>query len=175
MHVFVRHPPLPALQGVCYGQLDADLPRPVFDQAAAAVLPLLPDWPIATSPARRCRGLADALHAVRGASTAHAPPRADARLLEMDFGDWEGLRWDAIPRDALDAWSLDVCGYRPPRGESFLVLVDRVRDALAALDRPHVIVAHAGVIRAALHLSGAERDVAAGTPVAYLAPLRIDA
>jgi alpha-ribazole phosphatase len=174
MHVFVRHPPLPELSGTCYGRQDADLPAHVFDDAAAALLPTLPDWPLATSPARRCRRLADALHAARPPGARHPPPREDARLLEMDFGAWEGQRWDAIPREALDAWSRDVCGFRPPGGESFRILVERVRTALAALESPHVVIAHAGVIRAALHLSGIDRDTAAGAAVAYLQPVELD-
>jgi broad specificity phosphatase PhoE len=37
-HVFLRHPPLPQAQGVCYGRLDLPLPPKSFDRTAALLL-----------------------------------------------------------------------------------------------------------------------------------------
>lgn len=173
-HIFLRHPPLPQMQGRCYGRLDVALPARRFVVAAARLqrqAPTHPLWsrPIVSSPAARCIWLA------RACALRTAPTRAvssDARLLEMDFGVWEGQPWDDIPRDALDHWSRDVPGFRPPGGESFLDLVERVDAALAALDSPHLIVAHAGIVRAAAHLLGGQPlATAAAMPVAYLTPI----
>lgn len=198
-HVFVRHPPMPDLRGRCYGRLDAPLPAATFERCARLVALHLPPWPVTSSPRLRCIGLADALQAsrrhARGAGSAgrdgtalqvddaridaaHADVRdiavrIDARWQELDFGDWEGRPWSSLPRDELDAWSRDVAGYRMPGGESFLDLVDRTRGALAALDAPHVIVAHAGTIRAALHLSGMPIMQAAAASIAHAQPVWI--
>ncbi|GHA80013.1 histidine phosphatase family protein [Cognatilysobacter bugurensis] len=170
-HVFVRHPPMPELRGRCYGRLDAALPDVVFDRAARLVAPHLPPWPITSSPRLRCIGLANALHALQGSDDA---VRVDARWQELDFGDWEGRPWSTLPRDELDAWSRDVAGYTMPGGESFLDLLARVREALATLDRPHVVVAHAGTARAALHIAGMPLDRAAAATIAHAQPVWID-
>jgi alpha-ribazole phosphatase len=100
---------------------------------------VLPVW---TSPLIRCRALAERLH---------PQPIIDDRLAEMHFGDWEGRRWDDIPRGELDAWAADVAGYAPPGGESPRELQRRALDFVASLDVPEaVIVTHAGVIRTLL-------------------------
>jgi alpha-ribazole phosphatase len=171
-HVFLRHPPIPQAKGVCYGRTDYALPAAVHADCAARLHrahPELAALPIVCSPALRCRDLALAL-ALHG-DTERAL-HSDLRLLEMDFGDWEGQRWSALPRALLDAWAADVPGFAPPGGESFGMLIDRVNAALAALRTPHLIVAHAGVIRAAAHLlGGLPREIAAQREVAYLEPV----
>lgn len=175
-HVFVRHPPMPDLRGRCYGRLDAPLPEVAFDRAARLVAPHLPPWPITSSPRLRCVGLANALQAIQR-HLEYSPSddvRIDARWQELDFGEWEGRPWSTLPRDELDAWSRDVAGYTMPGGESFLDLIARVRAALAALDRPHVVVAHAGTIRAALHVAGMPLAQAAGASIAHAQPVWID-
>lgn len=174
-HIFLRHPPLPQMQGLCYGRLDVSLEAQVFADAVAT-LRAMPDaaplWrlPILSSPAQRCRGLAQAC-----ASTGEVVNEValDPRLLEMDFGDWEGRPWAALPRAQFDRWAGDVAGFRPPGGECFDDLVRRVGAVLTELDEPHLIVTHAGVIRAAGHLLGA-RPVAeaAAIEVPHLQPIR---
>jgi alpha-ribazole phosphatase len=169
-HVFLRHPPLPQMRGRCYGRLDVALPSEVFASAAASLRADAPDhalWslPVISSPAQRCHGLAQACANGRNIAT-------DARLLEMDFGDWENQVWSDVPREALDRWACDVAGFRPPGGESFADLIARVGAALDALSGPHLIVAHAGVVRAATHLLGAvPRAEAATIEVPYLQPI----
>ena len=172
MHAFVRHPPVPDADGLCYGRLDLDVPSAVQRDAARALAAELPPWPIASSPSLRCRALADALRALRGDDR---PVRVDARLREMDFGAWEGRAWASLPRADLDAWAADLDGFAPPGGESFVLLRTRVRDALDALAGPHVVVTHAGVIRAALALGGMPTALAASASIAHaqaLWPLR---
>ncbi|MFC0679750.1 histidine phosphatase family protein [Lysobacter korlensis] len=181
MHVFIRHPPMPSLQGVCYGRLDAPLAPGTFERAADALAAELPDWPIVSSPTTRCLDLARALRAAALADdpgnsvppTRHGDVLIDARLRELDFGTWEGQRWDALPRAALDAWSQDVAGFAAPGGESFTALIARVRQALAELQTPHIVVTHAGVIRAALHLCGMPLAQAASACIAHLQPIWI--
>lgn len=110
--------------------------------AGALLVELPPGLPVWTSPLRRCRDLAERLH---------PQPIIDDRLAEMHFGDWEGRRWDDIPRTELDAWAADVAGYAPPGGESPRQLQRRALDFVESLDVPEaVIVTHAGVIRTLL-------------------------
>ncbi len=137
----IRHPKPLIDVGICYGRHDC----PAEDTQSAAetlLAELPPDLPVWTSPLLRCRALAERLH-VR--------PVIDDRLAAMNFGAWEGLRWDDIPRAELDAWAADVAGYAPPGGESPRQLQQRALDFVASLDVPEaVIVTHAGVIRTLL-------------------------
>lgn len=76
--------------------------------------------------------------------------REDARWRELDFGDWDGARLDEIDRDALAAFQADPARHLPPGGEAWPALVTRVSAALGAIDRPTLVVTHAGAMRAAL-------------------------
>lgn len=91
---------------------------------------------------------------------AHVQPGRDAsalfdpRLRELDFGDYEGRRWDELKDDpSYRAW-IDSAGMQaPPGGESADMLWERLSawldDVLSqAEDRRHVLaVSHGGVIR----------------------------
>ena len=137
----IRHPKPVVESGICYGRLDleAENAATVAERLRAELPPGLPVW---SSPLRRCRTLAEYLHPA---------PQVDERLVEMDFGRWEGLRWDAVPRAELDAWAADIAGYAPPGGESPRALQGRALDFVASLTVPEaVIVTHAGVIRTLL-------------------------
>jgi alpha-ribazole phosphatase len=175
MHVFVRHAPLPHMEGICYGRLDAVPDAAAWSDAIGRLAGILPPYPMVTSPSTRCATLARALHAhARARGHDASPLRIDERLREMDFGDWEGLRWDAIPRASIDAWNADLAGHAPPGGESFAQLIERVGAALDALDRPHVVVTHAGVVRAAHCLAGMPHAQAAAIAVPHLQPILVD-
>jgi alpha-ribazole phosphatase len=137
----IRHPKPVVEPDICYGRLDleAENAAAVAERLRAELPPDLPVW---SSPLRRCRALAEYLHPA---------PLIDERLVEMDFGRWEGLRWDAVPRAELDSWAADVSGYAPPGGESLLLLQRRTLDFVASLPVPEaVVVTHAGVIRTLL-------------------------
>lgn len=137
----IRHPRPLIEPGICYGRLDVAGENP--GRAAVRLRAELPcGLPVFSSPLRRCRELAEHLQ---------ASPIIDERLMEMDFGDWEGRLWDAIPRAELDAWAADVAGYAPPGGESPVALQQRALAFVAALQVPEaVVVTHAGVIRVLL-------------------------
>lgn len=137
----VRHPKPLIAPGICYGRLDV-LAENVAAVAASLRDELPPGLPVWSSPLQRCRALAELLH---------PQPLIDQRLVEMNFGDWEGRAWDDIPRGELDAWAADVAGYAPPGGESPYALQQRALNFVAGLDVPGaVIVTHAGVIRVLL-------------------------
>lgn len=137
----IRHPRPLLAAGVCYGQLDveAEDPRPLAERLRA----LLPDdIAVIASPLRRARALAEALH---------PHPLFDRRLMEIDFGAWEGCHWDGIERTLLDDWAADVLHFVPPGGESAAMLQARAVDCILSLSgQSSALVTHAGVIRALL-------------------------
>ena len=144
MQVFlIRHPRPLVGPGICYGRLDVDCvdALPVAHTLKALLPNNLPaPLPVYSSPLRRARQLAEAL-------TPHV--MVDDRLREIDFGTWEGRRWDDIERDQIDAWADDVLGYTPPGGESVAALQRRAVEFASTLEHSHVaIVTHAGVMRA---------------------------
>ncbi len=87
--------------------------------------------------------------------------------MELDFGAWEGQRWDDVPRAALDAWAADVWGFAPPRGESGGALVARVRAFHAELPAgDHVVISHGGPLKVlAALVAGRSVDLLAPPPV----------
>ena len=120
---------------------------------------------IRSSPLRRCREPADVLGACLG-----IPVILDERLLELDFGDWEGMGWDRVPRAALDRWAADPAGFAPPSGETGAALIDRVSDVVAALAadvRPWLVMSHGGPLRLLdAMLRGDPPDLLAPSPLA---------
>jgi alpha-ribazole phosphatase len=144
VQVFLIRHPSPAIEsGICYGRLDVDCHDP--QTVAQTLRPHLPAGiSIHSSPSRRALRLAQELFP-------HAPVHIDPRLCEIDFGAWEGQRWDAIDRQEIDAWAADVFGFTPPGGESVTALQARALDFAASLENDGsdaVIITHAGVMRA---------------------------
>ena len=108
---------------------------------------------IFVSPLLRARQTAEAM------GLENAVP--DARLMEQNWGSWEGLsREQILVRDGMDAFSNAglAIAFNPPGGESTGQLHDRVaaflRDA-ARHDSDTIAVAHLGVLRAAYTLATA--------------------
>jgi alpha-ribazole phosphatase len=143
----VRHAAVEGAAGRCYGSSDLPANAEATEQAARAVAAALPaDVAVFTSPLSRCRALAQALHRQRP----DLAPHTDARLAEMDFGNWEGRAWDDIGASALDAWVQDFWRHAPGDGESTRNVFERVTRALEDARRQTRDVAwitHAGVIR----------------------------
>ncbi|MEL7739816.1 histidine phosphatase family protein [Citromicrobium bathyomarinum] len=76
--------------------------------------------------------------------------RIDPRWRELDFGKWDGKPSAALdPRQLKDFWA-DPDANPPPDGERWSDLRSRVGNAIADLDRPAIVVSHAGAIRAAV-------------------------
>jgi len=152
----VRHARPLIAAGVCYGVLDVQADAAATDQAARELADTLPTGAVLRiSPLTRCQQLARALCALR----ADLQARTDPRLREMDFGCWEGVAWDAIPRAALQAWTDDFGNHRFGGAESsneVLMRVARVWDEDHA-DHDAVWITHAGVARAARLLAGGVR------------------
>ncbi len=138
----MRHPAPLIEPGICYGRLDLPL-RPDADIDGLARDPRLAGLKqVWTSPSRRCREVAE-----RIAEVLAIPLAADPRLMELDFGAWEGRPWDGVPRIDLDHWAADPLGYRAPGGESGAQLVARVTGFCAGLAQDCVVVSHGGPLR----------------------------
>jgi probable phosphoglycerate mutase len=78
------------------------------------------------------------------------PYRVDPRLMELTFGAWEGCTWaevEARDPSAAKAREADKWNFAPPDGESYAMLVDRVRPWLDELTGETFLVAHGGVAR----------------------------
>lgn len=140
-----RHGPVKA-SGLCYGQTDVETAQSK-DASIIAIKEALSKLPapdtVWTSPLTRCRMLADAFG---------SPYQIDERLMEVSFGQWEGMSWSDIyqkyPHE-MDAWGADWYGVAPPGGESAQMLERRVKDWLKSLTvGTHLVFTHAGVIRA---------------------------
>ncbi|WP_295637910.1 histidine phosphatase family protein [uncultured Methylibium sp.] len=116
---------------------------------------------VAVSPLRRCRDVGRWLRRWGFKCV------VDARLIECDFGRWDGRRWDDIAREEIDAWAADLHDYRPGGGESVAMLLERVRAVLR--DAPAgLLVTHGGWVSGWIWLrdAGAVRATASDWPAA---------
>jgi alpha-ribazole phosphatase len=175
--ILVRHAP-PLVAGLCAGHSDVDVEAAA--PAVGAVIRALgeSDLRVArvySSPTARCRDLA-----VELATRLGAPLVFDTRLMELNFGAWEGRLWDAIvasDRERFDRWARDFRSEAPPGGERVAELEHRVGEWLtevAATDpaRSCLAITHAGVIRAVRVLGGnSDWKRVMEEPVPYLTPL----
>jgi probable phosphoglycerate mutase len=129
-----------------------------------------PDWAgyrILSSPLQRARMTASILFP-------DAEIGIDRRLIEMDFGAWEGKRLADLRADpAEEAASREDLGldFRAPGGESPREVQARIQPLLARLaelERPTVLVTHKAVIRALYALASGWAMI--GKPPAKLRP-----
>jgi broad specificity phosphatase PhoE len=113
------------------------------------------DLRMVSSPARRCL---QTMAAIGQAIDRPEAPELDARLLEIDYGAWEGLtEAECMARDPelRKAWEADPFSVRIPDGESGSDVASRAFPALDAIDawlsvdraRVAVVVAHNHVNR----------------------------
>jgi broad specificity phosphatase PhoE len=96
--------------------------------------------------------------AERASRLANVPLRIDPRLTELDFGSAHGLTWEEITEAGIPFNYRAADEPVAPGGESRDALEARVGqcfDEMCAVGGRYVVVAHAGVMRAALsHLLG---------------------
>jgi alpha-ribazole phosphatase len=158
----VRHAQPLIASGVCYGALDVPAEVDATRQAAHGLAQRLPpEARVLVSPLLRCQQLAQALRVLRPDLLFDT----NARLAEMNFGAWEGQRWDALPPEAFAAWTNDFWFHRVDGGEcvaDFMGRVGEVWDAAMAAgiaNAPQVWLTHAGVIRAARLIASGQREV----------------
>lgn len=187
------------MAGRCYGATDVET---VLSHGEAARLALsslvalegrtLAFDALWSSDLVRCRGLGEALAPSLAPSLApgvdHRPDcglsgslevRVDVRLRELDHGTFERRAWDEIhgsEPQALKRWGASWQSEGPPQGESATALESRVRDWHAELDdaQRHLLVGHAGVMRALLVVSqGLDWPAAMSTEIPHLRAIRL--
>ena len=172
----VRHAQPLIDAGICYGRRDMAADADATAECAARLAAQLPaGLGVVSSPLQRCEQLAHALHALRP----DLAYKTDARLQEMDFGQWEGRAWQDIPHAELEAWTGDFAHYQAGHdGESVTAFMARVGAAFDGLPSPSqtltqalsrrarepaesgvVWITHAGVIRAVELLAQGVRHI----------------
>ncbi|MDE2486990.1 MAG: histidine phosphatase family protein [Alphaproteobacteria bacterium] len=99
------------------------------------------------------------------AKAAGLAPRSDEDLLEIDFGEWTGERFDALRDDpAWLVWNTSRSLARPPGGESMIEVQARLKRWLDRVRARHpdqriAAVTHSDVIKAlAAHALGFSLD-----------------
>lgn len=140
----IRHSPVELEKGICYGQSDIDV-NELFDEYVKLYQQKLPkEFDLTySSPLKRCKKLAEKL--------SRGEIKLDARLMEMNFGDWELKSWNAIPFEESNHWMENFDITAPPNGESMTQLFQRIAAfynelKMAKADKV-LIVTHAGSIR----------------------------
>lgn len=178
---WVRHGPVHNPDHRLYGQQDLDAHFPDARAVAALGRRLPADAIWLTSHLRRTHQTAEALLAACGDDP--APPRAQhPALAEQHFGDWQGLSFAELRAlgDDFERIFNEPGATRPPGGENFADVLDRVAREIVAITAAHpgrdiIAVAHGGSIRAALALAlGIDADTALGFRINNLSLTRID-
>ncbi len=102
---------------------------------------------ILSSPLSRARQTADAIAASTGLTV-----EIEDRLVEMNYGEWDGTPIADVPIDVWRQWRSDP-EFRPPGGESLREVSQRVGSLMGELllsDDLAIVVSHVSPIKAAL-------------------------
>ena len=147
MIVFARHgQTAPNRDGLVLGRADPELTDEGVLQAAqlAAALATEPVTAILASPLLRARQTAEAIAAACG-----HPVVVDDRLIEIDWGTWEGRSTGTLAQSDVDRWKADKGA--APEGEGLDALSQRVESFCTDhLDGGLVVaVSHVSPIKAA--------------------------
>lgn len=136
--------------GVCYrGITDDALTDLGWQQMQAATVNQ--QWDVViSSPLKRCFQFAGLL-----AQNLSIPLIEQHGLMEIDFGDWEGLSAAEIDKQLLAQFYANPEQFTPPNAESFLLFKQRILNAWQVILQAYVgqkilVITHAGVIRVLL-------------------------
>ncbi len=142
--ILIRHTSVDVPKGVCYGQTDVPL-RDSFKEEATITAQQLQDDvfdAVFTSPLSRCTRLAE--------HCGYPDAIRDARLKELDFGEWEMQEFDKIDDPRLQEWYDDYFHVAATGGESFIIQLQRVSEFLDEVSRQKygrvAVFAHGGVL-----------------------------
>jgi probable phosphoglycerate mutase len=151
---FVRHgETAPNVAGALLGRTDAELTDRGRAQAAAlaALFASAPVLAVVTSPLRRATATAEVIAGPHGLAV-----DIDERLIEIDYGSWEGKNPAELGSAGWERWRLDP-SWAPPGAESLTALQARVVPACADLAARE---AAGGVVVAVSHVSPVKAAVA---------------
>ncbi|MEX1993692.1 MAG: histidine phosphatase family protein [Steroidobacteraceae bacterium] len=144
--VLARHTRPNVRPDTCYGRLDIPLAESAPQDLNASLQQIPVASRVIASPTQRCRPLAAAVADRDGLSV-----EEDARLLELDFGTWEGQPWLDIGPAALNTWARGIWRYAPGGGEALCELWARVdafrQELLVGAHSCVVIISHHGPLR----------------------------
>lgn len=125
------------------------------------------DFHYVSSPLSRATETMDILR--KGLGLAPGDYARDPRLVEIAFGEWEGLTYlDVLKRDksVVEKREGDKWLFRSPGGETYEEVARRVGEWYASLDRDTVVTAHGGTARALVgYLGIATPEQAAHQPI----------
>jgi len=102
---------------------------------------------ILSSPLSRARQTAEAIAASTGLTV-----KTEDRLIEMNYGEWDGMPIADVPIDVWRQWRSDP-DFKPPGGESLHDVSSRVGSLMGELllsDDLAIVVSHVSPIKAAL-------------------------
>ena len=149
MIAFVRHGQTAMNRdGRLQGRLDAPLSELGGAQAAALATYLAAE-PVArviSSPLVRAFDTAGAIARAHDAEVV-----ADERLIELDYGDWDGIGLRDVPAADWAAWRADP-SFTPPNGESLKAVTARMESFCSECNTDELVVAvsHVSPIKAAV-------------------------
>ena len=147
MELFViRHTEVNNPDNLCYGKYEIPLKNNYKTKTKKIFQKLPNDFDkVYSSPSKRCT---DLLKLTAKEFT------EIKELHELDFGDWEGKKWDEINQTDLNFWMNDYVNKSPKNGEKMTDLYHRVIDftenKLNFNLSKILFVTHSGVIRALL-------------------------
>ena len=149
MIAFVRHGQTELNRGGrLQGRIDAPLSELGAQQAAALARGFASAQltRVLSSPLERAHATALAIAEPHGLSV-----EVDDRLIELDYGEWDGLALTAVAADAWASWRNDV-DFAPPGGERLSDVSERVASFCADVltDDLVVAVSHVSPIKAAV-------------------------
>jgi alpha-ribazole phosphatase/probable phosphoglycerate mutase len=154
--VLIRHAqPAEDARGICYGRLDIGLSArgQRSAQLIGRALERIPLEAVYSSPSKRALETATPL-----ASAHNLTPLVDGGLREIDFGEFEGRRYEEIRvthPDLYRSWMQTPTEVRFPGGESYADLHARAVEVMGRVRAGHhgslaAIVSHGGILRAML-------------------------
>jgi probable phosphoglycerate mutase len=146
---FVRHGETPPNRaGLLLGRSDAALTDHGRAQAERLAKALAGSGVerVLSSPLRRARDTAAPI-----AAACDRAVEVDDRLIEIDYGDWEGSPFGDLEPEVVTRWRGDG-SFAPPGGESLEVVAERVASFCEEWLDDHVVVAvsHVSPIKAAV-------------------------
>jgi broad specificity phosphatase PhoE len=135
-------------EGRLQGRIDVPLSELGAQQAAALArgYASAPVTRVLSSPLQRARATAAAIAAPHGLTV-----EVDDRLIELDYGAWDGLALADVSADDWASWRSDV-DFAPPGGERLCDVGERIASFCAEVLTGDLVVAvsHVSPIKAAV-------------------------
>lgn len=150
MNIFlIRHTKVDLKEPTCYGASDVPLAVSFINEAEFIKKHLGTENDITyySSPSLRCIQLINHITSKK--------PIVDARLCEMNFGDWELIPWKDLEKiKEFRNWAENFVKVQTPHGESYTQLYTRSVEFWEEIsnspEKNIVVIAHGGSIRSML-------------------------